>query len=85
MTSLIGTWSATRLACEDGIHLLAVSNRQMGATWCVCGRVKIPGHHVTHHERFLYDHAGQGAVVTGYDQYMLPGCDCHPTGAVTGR
>ena len=82
MTTLIGTRHTNRIACTDTTHTLTVHNARMDVTVCQCGALWVPGSHTTWHERFLYDHAGKGATLTGFDRYIMAGCDCHPGGQV---
>ena len=81
-SDLLGSWEVERMQCGDE-HLLACFNPWAAQTFCQCGQVRIPGGHSSWHERTVYDHAGPGAQLLGYDRYVLEFCDCHPDALVT--
>lgn len=77
-----------RLACTEDRHVLATDNPWSRDTWCVCGKVRVPWNegddpwHTTWHEHWVYDHAGKGARLLGWERYRMPACLCHEDGVV---
>ena len=71
---LVGELRPTRLACTDLVHLPSCYNPHQHRTWCLCGAVTWPGRTSTvWRSTTVYDHAGRGALLVGYDTYQLPG------------
>ena len=68
---LIGSYSATRPACAGSGHLIGCYNPQMDETACICGEHWWRGDRGSWHARYLYEHAGRGARLLGYDVYRM--------------
>lgn len=68
---LIGTFSETRPTC--GVrHIPTTFSPWLDQTWCICGKHQWPGIKAPLTKyKWIYDHAGQGAKLLGWDVYEL--------------